>query len=131
MKLNTFKKIKLLLTIFVTVNFVIAIVTNNIYLALIAIVIGLLLLMFVRSKVKDVVVDERIKQIALFAYRNAFLISTVILAGFSIMFIVFSRDSNQIIMETIGTIMSYISLFNIAIYVMSYKYYSKKYGDKQ
>jgi uncharacterized membrane protein len=130
MKQNTFKKIKILIITFVSVTVGIAAINNNIYLAFAGVAIGMLFLILVRRTVKAVTVDERVSHISARAARLTYAIVTVLLAFLSLFFISTGQRTGEPYIEALGTILSYIALLSLAIYAMSYKFYSKQYGGE-
>lgn len=128
MKEKTFKKVKIIITSFVSVTVGIAVVENNTLLALAGVVIGILFLTLVRSRTKQVLVDERIKSISGYAARLTYMILTALLGLLSIFFISSGGRTDELYMEALGVILSYITLLSVAIYAMSYKFFEKKYG---
>ena len=130
MNYKTFKKIKILITSFISAIIAMAVVLNNMILALTGILIGILFLFFVKKKIKIILVDERIKSVGGYAARLTYIISTSVIAFLSLVFILSGRRTGEIQMEALGIILSYVTLLNLAIYSMSYKYYLKKYGDE-
>jgi len=129
MNCKQFKRIKMLITAFVSATVAIAVVYNNAILALAGVAIGMLFLLLVRKKTKIVLVDERIQNIGGRAARLTYVILTVTLAFFSLVFITTGRRTGEANYETLGTILSFITLFSLALYSLSYKYFSKKYGE--
>lgn len=129
MNYKQFKRMRLLITSFVSATVAIAVVYNNVVLALAGVVIGILFLFLVRKKTKVVLVDERIKSIAGYAARLTYTILTITVALLSLIFILSARRLNEPNYEMLGIILSYITLFSVALYSLSYKYFSKKYGE--
>lgn len=131
MNYKKFKQIKIITTSFVSATIAIAVVYNNIILALAGMLIGILFLFLVRKKTKVVLVDERIEKIAGKAARLTYSILTVTIALLSLLFIMIGKKATppQVQLETLGITLSYIALFSLALYSLSYKYLSKKYGE--
>jgi len=130
MQYKTFKRLRLLTASFVSAITAISVINNNIYLALVGVLIGLLFLLFVRKKTKVVLVDERIQAIGGYAARITYIALTMILALLALFFMSVGKRTNEINYEALGTILSYITLLSLALYSLSYKYYSKKYGEE-
>jgi len=63
MEYKIFEKVKILIKWFVFATVTIAVVYDNMILALVGVLIGLLFFFLVKRKVKPVLVDERIKSI--------------------------------------------------------------------
>ncbi|MFA5029221.1 MAG: DUF2178 domain-containing protein [Patescibacteria group bacterium] len=129
MNYKQFKRIKVLIASFISAMVAIAVVFNNIILALAGVLIGLLFLFLVRRKTKAVLVDERIQNIGGRASRLTYVILTITVAFLSLVFILSGRRMGEANYETLGIILSYITLFSLALYSLSYKYFSKKYGE--
>ncbi len=131
MQYKSFKKINTLVASFVSATVAIAIVSNNIVLALAGISIGLLFIFLMKKTTKAVLVDERIQIISGKAAWFTYRIATVVMAFMSLIFIIVGRKTTppQSSIEMLGITFSYITLFNLALYSISYKYLSKKYGE--
>jgi uncharacterized membrane protein len=129
MNYKQFKRIRLLIASFVSATVAIAVVYNNIILALAGVVIGMLFLFLVRKKTKAVLIDERIQSIAGYAARLTYTILTITVAFLSLTFILGGKQLNEPNYEMLGIILSYVTLFSVALYSLSYKYFSKKYGE--
>ncbi|MFC1700682.1 DUF2178 domain-containing protein [Patescibacteria group bacterium] len=131
MTYKTFKKIKILITSFVAATVAIAVVYNNMALSLAGVIIGLLFLTLVKRKTKAVLTDERIHKISNQAAKITYIILTSLTGFLSIIYILDNRRTGNINAEMLGITLSYITLFSLALYSISYKYYSKKYGDDE
>ncbi len=129
MNYKQFKRIKALTISFVSATVAIAVVYNNIILALAGVSIGMLFLFLVRKRTKTILVDERIQSIGGRAARLTYVVLTITIAFFSLVFIVSGRRFGEANYEMLGIILSYITLFSLALYSLSYKYFSKKYGE--
>ncbi|MDD2646533.1 MAG: DUF2178 domain-containing protein [Patescibacteria group bacterium] len=134
MNYTTFKRIKILITSFVAATVAIAVVYNNLLLALAGVLIGMMFLFLVRKKSKTVLVDERVKLVGGYAARMTYIILTVTTGVLSLIFTSAGQRSSEPNYEILGIVLSYLTLLSVALYSISYKYYSKKYGgedDKQ
>jgi len=129
MNYKQFKKIKALTASFIAATVAIAVVYNNILLAIAGVSIGILFLFLVRKKTKAVLEDERIQSIGGRAARLTYAILTATIAFLSLIFIGTGRQTGEDGYELLGVILSYITLFSLALYSLSYKYISKKYGE--
>ena len=131
MTYKQFKRMRALIASFVSATVAMAVVQNNIILALAGVVIGVLFMFLVRKTTKAVLVDERIQSIGGQAAYIAYTILTITLAALSLLFIMIGRKSipPQASIETLGITLSYIALLSLALYSLSYKYFSKKYGE--
>lgn len=131
MSYKTFKAVRLLVVFFIAMTVSIAVSIDNVYLATSAIVIGMISMFLVKKNVKVLLVDEMVKNIAGKSALAAYSIVVPVLAILSIIFM-FSNLSNQdSYLYNLGIILSYIVLFNMAIYSFAYYYYRKKYGSDE
>lgn len=130
MNYKNFKRIKALVTFFIVAIVAIAILVQKIVLALAGAAIGIIFLFLVRGKTKTVLTDERTESIAGQAARLTYVILTISVAFLSLVFISSGRRTGQADYEALGIILSYITLFSLALYSLSYKYISNKYGEK-
>lgn len=129
MTLNNFRKFRIAITFFVALTVGIAVSINNLFLALAGIVAGMIFMFLVKKRVRGVLVDERIIKISNQAARITYGVVTMVLALASLIFIVIGQSSNEYYLQSLGIIFSYVTLFSVAIYSISYKFLSKKYGD--
>jgi uncharacterized membrane protein len=129
MNYKQFKRMRILTASFVSATVAIAVVYNNVILALAGVFIGMLFLFLVRRKTKAVLVDERIQSIGGRAARLTYTILTITVGFLSLIFIMTGRRTGEANFEMLGVILSYIALFSLALYSLSYKYFSKKYGE--
>ncbi len=127
MNIKKFRLIRALIGAFVGITVGIAVTIDNVILAFAGVLIGMLFLFLVKKKSKIKIYDERIRAIARDAARVTYAISTMVFAFLSLMFLTGSaRIENQFI-ETLGTIFSYVALFNVAIFAICFRYFNQKY----
>lgn len=131
MKYKSFKKINALFVSFISATVAIAIISNNIILAWTGILIGLLFIFLMKKATKAILVDERIQSISGKAAWLTYKIATIVIAFMSLVFIMIGKKAipPQSSIEMLGITFSYITLFNLALYSITYKYLSKKYGE--
>lgn len=130
MKINTFRRVKIIIISFVSATVALSVINNNSYLAYAGVGIGILFLTLVRRSVKAVTVDERVSHISGRAAWLTYAIVTMLMAFLSLFFIFSGERTGEPYIEALGTILSYIALLSLAIYAMSYKFYSKQYGSE-
>ena len=106
------------------------ITTGNIYLAIIAIFIGMLFLGFVRRRSKEVIVDERAEEVSGRAARLTHLIVTGFLGFLALLFLFAGYRSSEIYLISLGTVFCYIVCLSVAVYAMTFKYLDRKYSGK-
>jgi uncharacterized membrane protein len=116
------------MAIFIAMTVSIAITTENVCLAFLAVIVGMISMFLIKRNVKAVMVDEMVKTIAGKSALMAYSVSTITLAAISL-FLVFSNLSNRgSQFYNLGIILSYIVLLEMGVYSFSFYYYNKKYG---
>jgi len=131
MNLKQFKQARIIVGSFIAATVAIAVTTDNILLALAAVLIGMVFMVLVRKRTKAILSDERTEKIAGTAARVTYAILTSFVAFLSLFLIMSGKSGGDAFTESVGTILSYTVLLSVAIYAMSYKYFSKFYGDDQ
>lgn len=130
MTIKQFQTTRALIAVFIGFVVAIASANNNLYLAISGVLIGVLFLFLVRSKFKQIIVDERVSSISGKAGRIAYTISTAVFAFLGLLLIISGRSRGDFFTENVGTILSYSAMLNIAIYSISFYYFNKKYGGE-
>jgi uncharacterized membrane protein len=108
-----------------------AVSINNFYLALAGLFVGLLFNLLVRSKFRKKLVDERIESISGQASRMTYIITTIFLALLALFLVFSGRRNEDIFIESLGVIFSYIAILNTAVYAISFHYFNKKHGGHE
>jgi len=127
MSFKTFKIVRIFIAMFIAATVSTAVSIENVYLACSAVIIGIISMLLIKRSVKDVMVDEMIKNIAQKSAMAAYSICIPLLALVSLV-LMFSDLKNQGRFYDLGTILSYIVLFNMMVYSFAYYFYRKKYG---
>lgn len=96
------------------------------FLALCGLLTGMLILLAIRSQAR-IIVDERETSIKEKAAQVTYIIfaPTIGLGGF--LLIVLARGQYYYL-SSLGVVLAYLALFLLALYAISYRYFSKKYG---
>ena len=131
MSYKNFKIARLLITFFLAMTVSIAVSTENVLLAVSAIGIGMITMLLIKKKVKAVLVDEMVKNIAGKSALMAYSITVPVLAILSLVFMFSNLSNEDSYLYNLGMIFSYIALFNMAVYSIAYYYYRKKYGSDE
>lgn len=131
MSYKTFKLVRILVAFFIAMTVSIAVSIENTYLAVSAIVIGMISMFLVKKNVKALLVDEMVKNIAGKSALMAYSIVVPVLAVLSIILMFSNLNNEGSYQYSLGIILSYIVLFNMAIYSFAYYYYQKKYGSDE
>lgn len=130
MNLKTYRQIRVLVALFLGFLISLAISLDNFMLAAIAVAAGAAVILLVKSKVKDVVVDERVQLIGDKAARAAYSILSLVLGIGSLLLVLFGRmkESNAYL-EGLGYILAYLAIFSIMTYSAAFWYFDRKYGS--
>ena len=125
MSYNRYKLVRIFIVAFVSITVSLAVSAENAYLAVAGVVIGGIAMFLVKKNVKELLVDEMIKSIAGKSALMAYSITVPTLALFSIILMFSNLGNVDSYYYNLGIILSYIVLFNIAIYSISYYFYKK------
>jgi len=125
------KKFKLYgLVITIVVGFIIglSVVRGEPAIAIVAVVIGMMLLYSLKSRVKQVIEDERVYRISEKASRRTIQVvgTTTAILGLSILGL--SR-SGYLELDEVGFSLAYFATALLMVYMIFYGYYSKKLGE--
>ena len=127
MKRKKFKQYSLAITIAVGVIIGWSAIKGELTIALVAVVIGMIILYLLKSRVKQVIEDERVYRISEKASRRTIQIvgTTTALIGLSL--IGLSR-SGYLELSEVGFSLAYFATALLMVYMIFYGYYSKKLG---
>jgi len=101
---------------------------GNVVVPIVAVAVGLALLYFFRSRVTQVIEDERIYKIGEKASYITLRVFTVITALTGALLIALSR-SGLVDFEQAGLTLAFAACASMVLYIIFYGYYGKKYGD--
>ena len=128
--MKAFRMTKILTGAFVAAMVSIALTTGKTHLAIAGIATGVLILVLVKRRTKEVLVDERMDVISGRAARLTYVITTVFLAFLSLFLKFVGQRTSEIYLESLGTVLAYVVCLSVGVYSMSYKYLDRKYsGD--
>ena len=127
MKSKKFKQYSLAITITVGIIIGWSAIRGELTIALVAVVIGMIILYLLKSRVKQVIEDERVYRISEKASRRTIQIvgTTTALVGLSL--IGLSR-SGYLELSDVGFSLAYFATALLMVYMIFYGYYSKKLG---
>lgn len=128
MSYKTFKWVRVLITMFIAATVSIAVSINNAYLALSAVIIGMISMFFIKRNVKEVLVDEMVKSIAGKAALMTYRITISVLAVLSLILMFSNLNQEGSDLYNLAIILSYIVFFSMLIYSFFYYHYQSKYG---
>lgn len=125
MNKNTYKKIRVAVSMFIAILVSISVSLEIPFLALFAVLTGMLFMFLARSKTK-IFVDEREKIIRDKASNLAYSIFTPLIGLGSFFILTFYQHNPTLFI--VGQVMSYLTLLILALYSISYYFISKRYG---
>ncbi len=120
-----FKTVRLLVALFVGVTVAVAVIQNSYLLAVAGVVSGMLFMIVMRSKAK-ITVDEREKTVREKAAQLTYAIFAPTMGLNAFILTIFGRNNPT--MEATGQTLSYLTLFLIILYAISYRIVNKKLG---
>jgi len=128
MKRKKFKHYSLVTTIAVGVIIGWSAIKGELTIALVAVVIGMIILYILKSRVKQVLEDERVYRISEKASRRTIQLvgTTTALLGLSL--IGLSR-SGYLELSELGFSLAYFATALLMVYMIFYSYYAKKMGE--
>lgn len=128
MSIKQYQQVRAAIAVFIGMIVSFATVRNSMVLAVVAVVTGMLFLSAVRAKVK-IVIDEREQSVRQQAAQWTYAIFAPTLGLGSFVLFMFARDEYYYI-EALAMVFSYLTLFLIALYAISYHFLNRKYGGK-
>lgn len=131
MSYKAFRGLRILVIIFILLTVSIAITLENAILASFAMVIGIIAMLAIKRNVKEIKTDEMIQNIAQKSAWWAYNIFVPFLAVLSIFLTVDNKEGSDL--YNLGVTLSYVALIHIALYLIAFLYFKKKYisDDKQ
>lgn len=134
MKHKTFQQARAAVVFFIGALVSVASLRDNFVLAVTAVVVGMAVLVFMRSRAR-IPTDERDIIIQEKSARFAYAVIAPVLGISSVVFLfpsksgltVFSKGE-FLFVESVGYIFAYLTLFLLLVYAVSYRYFSGKYG---
>jgi uncharacterized membrane protein len=129
MSYNTFRIYKLVIVIIIAVSVSSAVATGIPWLPVPVAAVGAAVMLLIRRRVKELVIDERTWRIAERAGRLAFQVGAILMALTAATLLALARSGNESF-EQAGFVLAYTAAGMVAIYYFGYIYYSKKLGGK-
>jgi len=123
-----FKLYGLVTTIAVGFLVGLSVVRGEPIIAIIAVVIGMILLYSLKSRVKQVIEDERVYRISEKASRRTIQVIGITTAILGLAIIGLSR-SGYLELTEVGFSLAYFATALLVVYMIFYCYYAKKFGE--
>lgn len=125
MSYKAFKSLRILVIIFILLILSIAVTIENAILASFAVVIGIIAMIAIKRNVKEIKTDEMMQNIAQKSTWWAYNIFVPFLAVLSIFLTVDNKEGSDL--YNLGVTLSYVALIHIALYLIAFLYFKKKY----
>lgn len=126
MNIKRYKQLRAAIAFFVAMIVSFAVTSNNYLLAFFGVVTGMMFLTLVRTKVK-LTVDEREISIREKAAQTTYAIFAPTIGFGALLLILFARDE-YIFLQSLGMVLTYLTLFLIALYSIAYFVLNRKMG---
>jgi len=123
---KTYKWYRMGIAFFVAAMMSIAVSLDNNWLALSSVVIGMIFMAVVRSKTKRIV-DEREVMVRQKAAQMTYAIFAPTIGLGSLLLMLLADESNYFL-EAMGIVLSYLTLFQIALFSIFLVFYNRKHG---
>lgn len=127
MTLKQYKTARMLVALFIAATISVSVTLNNIYLAVAAVLIGMLFMIVIKRRIKGVAADERVMTVSEKASRITFAIFTPIIGIASFILIMIGEQGNPRL-KFLGMVLSYLTLLSIAIYSFTFYFINRKMG---
>lgn len=121
---NFYNKTRMLVAFFVAMLVAIAVNLDNNFLALGAVLTGMLFVVLVRRKVGKKFTDERVEEIGKHAASWTYAIITPTIGITAVLLIFLGKGTP--FLESLATLLSYITLFMLTIYSITYYFFKNK-----
>ncbi len=125
MSYKAFRGLRILVIIFILLIVSIAVTLENAILASFAVVIGIIAMLAIKRNVKEIKTDEMMQNIAQKSAWWAYNIFVPFLAVLSIFLTVDNKEGSDL--YNLGVTLSYVALIHIALYLIAFLYFKKKY----
>ena len=126
MNIKRYKQLRAVVAFFVAALVSISVTSQTYLLAFFATVTGMIFLTLVRSKVK-IIIDEREKTVREKAAQITYAIFTPTIGFGALLLTLFARDEYPYL-QSLGIVFSYLTLFLIALYSISFFILNRKMG---
>jgi uncharacterized membrane protein len=134
MDIKKYRKIRVLIMLFVAAIVAVAVFQNSYLLSLAGVLTGMLFMILVRTKTK-IVIDEREKTIREKAAQLTYAVFAPLIGISSILLLLPSKSGLSVFSkgewlytESLGMLFAYLTLFLITVYAISYYFLNRKYG---
>jgi len=131
MSLKTFRIWRRILIAVIGAAAAISVIIGNAYILLSAVIAGMIVIIVLRRRVKEVIADERVYTIADKAARLTLQILGIGMAFIGAILLALSRENLSAILAQVGFALEYATCGLLIIQLAAYTYYSRKLGGKE
>ncbi|EKQ55716.1 MAG: putative membrane protein [Methanobacterium sp. Maddingley MBC34] len=125
--MKNYQILRIIVAIFVATVVGLSVITENLLLAILAIVIGTMISYIYKKNTDEILEDERIAKVSEKASRMAIVLFSISIA-FIGMFLIMLRKEYPDFTQA-GFTLSYAAVALLLLYYIFYGYYDKKYGS--
>jgi uncharacterized membrane protein len=130
MNIKTYRNWRTVFTAIIVAVGAVSVVTGIVYILIAAVVIGMIILLMLRRRVKEVIYDERTYTIAYKAARLTVSIAGIGMAMAGAILLALNRDTMASTAAQAGFALLYATCSLLAVNLAAYTYYSRKLGGK-
>jgi uncharacterized membrane protein len=130
MNVKTYRNWRTVLTLIIVALAAVAVATGIAYILIAAVVIGIIVLVLLRRRVKEVVEDERTYTIAYKAARLTVSMGGMGMAITGAIMLAFNRDDFSATLAQVGFALLYATCGLLVVNLAAYTYYSRQIGGK-
>jgi uncharacterized membrane protein len=130
MNIKTYRNWRVAITAIIAAVAAVSVVAGNAYILISAVIIGMIVIIMLRRRVKEVIYDERTYSIA---YKAARLTMSIVGIGMAIagaILLALNRDTLSSAPAQVGFALEYAVCGLLVINLAAYTYYSRKLGGK-
>jgi uncharacterized membrane protein len=131
MNANTYRNWRMTLTIVIAILGAVSVAIGNAYILIGAVAAGLVILVILRRRVKEVITDERNYAVASKAARLTVSLVGLGMAVAGAILLAFHHDNPSAAMAQVGLALLYATCGLLLINLAAYTYYNRKMGGKE
>jgi len=125
--MKNYQILRIIVAIFVATVVGLSVITENLLLAILAIVIGTMISYIYKKNTDEILEDERIAKVSEKASRMAIVLFSISIAFIGMFFIMLRNEYPDFTLA--GFTLSYAAVALLLLYYIFYGYYDKKYGS--
>jgi len=130
MNIKTYRNWRVAITAIIAAVAAVSVVAGNAYILISSVIIGMIVIIMLRRRVKEVIYDERTYSIAYKAARLTMSIVGIGMAVAGAILLALNRDTLSSAPAQVGFALEYAVCGLLVINLAAYTYYSRKLGGK-